>query len=81
METERIRAVGGSSRKHARQRGFGIATGMDLQRVATTLMEPGHHDDVVAGRHPQQAICRPRMYFEPHIRRAFVTLFRRLAAQ
>ena len=81
METERIRAVGGSSRKHARQRGFGIATGMDLQRVAASLVEPGDHDDLIARRHQEQTVSCPWMDVDPNIRRAFVALFRRLAAQ
>ena len=52
---------------------------MNLQDVATALMQPGDDEHFVAGRKSMQPFGRPCMDVEPRIGRAFVSLPGRLA--
>src|SRR5262249_33897330 len=78
MEAQRIGAVRGAGGEDAGKRSVRIAARMHLGHVAIGAVQPGDHDDVVAGRNPQEGARNVRVDFQPGVRRAFGALSRRL---
>ena len=78
MKSQRVWPVRRSSEEHARERVFRVAARMHLEGIASSLMQPRNHDQVVPNRDTQQPILRPGMDLEPGVGRAFVSLLGRL---
>ena len=78
MQTQRIRTIRRSCREHAGQRIGSVAARVNLQRVAAALVKPGDDEHLIANRHAEQAVRRPRIDLKPNVWCALVALLRRL---
>src|SRR5690242_20473865 len=58
-----------------------VAARVNLKYVAPGLMQPGHDDDLVAGREPVESGDRECRYVKPGVRGALRTLFGRIVAR
>src|SRR5690348_17806193 len=58
-----------------------VAARVNLKYVAPGLMQPGHNDDLVAGREPVESGDRECRYVKPGVRGALRTLFGRIVAR
>lgn len=57
-----------------------IRAGINLQNIASRLMQPGHNDDIVAHARPIESLCCERLYFQPDMGSSFRSLHGRFAA-
>src|SRR4029453_1947339 len=80
MKADGIRPVGGTRREHAGERTATVRTRVNLQRIASSPMEPGQHDDLVPGGETVESLCQRLIHLEPGAGRALGTLFRCLLA-
>jgi hypothetical protein len=71
MESQGIRTIWGSSRKHPVRGLDKSPLGMNLQNVPVSTMEPGNDNDFVASLHSMQPFRVCWKYLEQGIRRTF----------
>ena len=75
MQAQRVRAIGGTRRKHASQRIAFLRSRMDLKDIAACLVKPRDDDELVSGKNAVQGLDGPGMHVEPHVGRALGSLF------
>lgn len=77
MQAERVRAMRRAGGKDALRRTGTIAARMDAEQIATSSIEPGDDDDLVAGSQALQGLRHVRFEKKRRSGRTFVGLIRR----
>src|SRR5262245_4786111 len=77
MKAERVRPIGRAGRKHTRERIFRIRSRMDLEDVSSRAMKPSDDENLVTHGEAAKRRGGPALDFEPGVRPAFGSLFRR----
>ena len=65
MEADGVWAVGRAGGEDAGERGVRDAAGVDLQRLAVGLMEPGEEDELVSEVETEESVVILGIEFEP----------------
>ena len=80
MKAQRVRPVGRSRRKDAREWIARVGPWVHLKDVATRAMKPRDDDHVVANGEAVECFRRPREHLEPGVGRSLRSLLGRVAA-
>jgi hypothetical protein len=79
METQRVRPVRRSRRKHARQAPSLVTSRVDLADVPPSPMQPGDDEEPIAHREAAERPRGPRVHVQPGVGRPFRSLPGRVA--
>jgi hypothetical protein len=80
MKSQRIGTIGRSRRKHACERRGRVRPWMYAKDLTPGFVKPGDDDQFVSNTNILSCFCRPRMQFEPGVRRPLRTLPRSIAS-